>query len=119
MDDSELPLTHAYSSLLPRALLTRLNIEGLGSIELPLSKTNAKRIVAFASQAQAKQAIGNKEVQKTWEINAARVKFDDPKWHSYVQRLAVGTVCSELGTKYDTPPRCKLYKLLVYEAGSR
>ena len=122
MDRSESPLTYAYSSRLPCARLTRLSIEGLGKINLPLSETDAKRMVAFASPArfaQAKQTIGNREVQKTWKFDTARVKFDDPQWHGCVQRLAAGTVCTMLGAKYDTPPRCELYKLLVYETGSR
>ena len=89
-------------------------------MKLPLSETDAKRTVAFASRARFAQTIVNKEVQNAWEINAARVKFENPKWYGYVQDLAVETVCSELGlTKYDTPPRCELSKLLVYETGSR
>ena len=122
MDHSELPLPYAYSSPLPTARITRLSIEGLGSIKLPLSEPDAKRMVAFASRtrfAQARQTDVNKEVQNTWEIDVARVKFENPKWCGYVQDLAVETVYSELGlAKYDTPPRCELSKLLVYETGS-
>jgi hypothetical protein len=94
MDRSELPLPYAYSSLLHSARLTRLSIEGLGSINLPLSKTDAKRMVAFASGArfaQANQTIANKGVQN---------------------KLGLGLIT------YDTPPRCKLSKLLVSEKGS-
>lgn len=122
MDRSKLPLPYAYSSLLPPGRLSGLSIEGLGSIKLPLSETDAKRIVAFASRArfaQDKQTIADKEVQNTWGIDAARVNFENRKWHDYVQDLAVKTVCCELGlTNYDTPPRCELSKLLVSETGS-
>jgi hypothetical protein len=123
-DSLEFPGSYAYSSLLPVAPLPCLSIEGLGLIGLPLSEAEAKRVIGFASQApfgQGSETIVNKEVRDTWEIDAARVKFENPDWYSYVQDLAVNTVCSKLGgsTRYNTPPRCELYKLLVYETGSR
>ncbi len=62
----------------------------------------------------------NKEVQDTWEIDASRVKFDNPNWLTYVQDVAVSAVCSSLRLKkYDTLPRCELYKLRIYETGSQ
>ena len=89
-------------------------------MKLPLSETDAKKTVAFASRVRFAQTIVNKDVQNTWEIDVECVKFGNPKWYGYVQDLAVETVCSELGlTKYDTPPRCELSKLLVFETGSR
>ena len=123
-DCLEFPGSYAYSSLLPVAPLPRLSIEGLGPFGLPLSETDAKRVIGFASQApfgQGSETVVNKEVRDTWEIDAARVKFENPVWYSYVQDLAVNTVCSKLGgsTRYNTPPRCEVYKLLVYETGSR
>ena len=65
--------------------------------------------------------LSTRKFENTWEIDAARVKFENPVWYSYVQDLAVNTVCSKLGgsTRYNTPPWCELYKLLVYETGSR
>ena len=119
----EAPGSYAYSSLLPFAPHACLNIEGLGSIGLPLSEPEVKRVVAYASQAaygQGSQTIVNKDVRDTWEIDASRVKFDNPNWLTYVQDLAVKTVCSSLRVKkYDTPPKCELYKLLIYETGSQ
>jgi hypothetical protein len=117
----EFPGSYAYSSLLPVAPLPCLSIEGLGPVGLPLSETDAKRVIGFASQAfgQGSQTIINKEVRDTWEIDAARVEFENPVWYSYVQDLAVNTVCSKLGSRYDIPPRCEFYKLLVHETGSR
>ena len=122
-DCLKLPGSYAYSSLLPFAPYPCLSIKGLGPVGLPLSETDAKRVIGFASQVpfgQGSQTIVNKEVCDTWEIDAARVKFENPNWCGYVQDLAVKTICSKLGsTRYDTPPRCELYKLLVYETGSR
>ena len=120
----DFPGSYAYSSLLPFAPHACLSIEGLGPIGLPLSETDAKRVIGFASQApfgQGSQTIINKQVRDTWEIDAPRVKFENPDWCSYVQDLAVNTVCAKLGgsTRYDTLPGCELYKLLVYETGSQ
>ncbi len=116
------PGSYAYSSLLPFAPHACLNIEGLGSIGLPLSEPEVKRVIAYVSQVaygQGSQTIANKEVRDAWEIDASRVKFDNPNWLTYVQDLAINTVCSSLRVKkYDTPPRCELYKLLIYETGS-
>ena len=84
-----------------------------------MSETDAKRLIGLASQAPVGQTMVNKEVRHTWEIDAARVKFENPDWYSYVQDLAVNTVCSKLGARYDVPPRCEFSKLLVYETGSR
>ncbi len=122
-DKLEAPGSYAYSSLLPFAPHACLNIEGLGSVGLPLSETDAKRVIACASQApygQGNQTIINKKVRDTWEIEPGRVKFENPNWLTYIRDLAVRTVCAGLGLKsHDTPPRCELYKLLVYETGSR
>ena len=112
--------SYRYSSLLPFAPYPCLNIEGLGCIGLPLSETEAKRVIACASQAP--HGRGNqtsKKVGDTWEINPARVKFENSNWLTYVQDMAVQTVLPALGLKkLDTPPRCELYKLLIYGTGS-
>ncbi|KAF8348730.1 hypothetical protein F5887DRAFT_1280476 [Amanita rubescens] len=122
-DKLEVPSSYAYSTLLPFAPHSCLNIKGLGSIGLPLTETDAKRVIACASQApygQGDQTIINKKVRDTWEIDPGRVKFENPNWLTYIRDLAVLTVCSSLGLKnYHAPPRCELYKLLVYETGSR
>ena len=119
----EAPGSYAYSSLLPFAPHVCLNIEGLGRIGLPLSEIDAKRVIAHASQApygRGSQTIVDKEVRDTWEIDPARVKFDNPNWLVYVRDLAVQTVCASLRVKkYDAPPRCEFYKLLLYETGSQ
>ena len=116
----QLPGSYAYSSLLPFAPLACLTIEGLGNIGLPVSETDVKRVTGFASLGQGRRTIINKKVQDTWEVEASHIEFRNPKWYSYVQDLAIKTVCSKLGlTKYDTPLWCELDKLLVYGTGSR
>ncbi|KAF8345455.1 hypothetical protein F5887DRAFT_1192178 [Amanita rubescens] len=115
----EAPGSFAHSSILPFGPHPCLNIEGLGSIGLPLSEPEAKRVIAYASHAAYDQGVVNKQVRDTWEIDASRVKLDNLNWLTYVQDVAVSAVCSSLRLKkYDTPPRCELYKLLIYETGS-
>ena len=115
------PGSYAYSSLLPFAPHACLNIEGLGRIGLPLPEPDAKRVIAYASQVAygQGQTIVDKEVRDAWEIDASRVKFENQDWLTYVQDLAVKTVCSSLRVKYDTPPKCEFYKLLICETGSQ
>ena len=114
------PGSFAHSSILPFDPHPCLNIEGHGSIGLPLSEHEAKRVIAYASHAVYGQGVVNKKVRDTWEIDASRVKFDNPNWLTYIQDVAVSAVCSSLRLKkYDTPPRCQLYKLLIYETGSQ
>ena len=82
------------------APLPCLSIEGLGPVGLPLSETDAKRVIGFASQApfgQGSETVVNKEVRDTWEIDAARVKFENPVWYSYVQDLAVNNRVLQAG----------------------
>ena len=91
---------------------------------LPLSEADAKRIIGAASQApygQGNLTIVNKDVRDTWEIDPARVQFENPAWNAFVQNLAIQTVCNGLGVANsgNTPPRCDFYKLLLYETGSR
>lgn len=119
----EAPGSYAYSSLLPFAPHACLNIVGIGSVGLPLTDADARMIITCASQApygRGSQTVVDKEVRDTWEIDPTRVKFENPNWLTYVQDLAVQTVCSHLRVKkYDAPPQCEFYKLLLYEAGSQ
>lgn len=119
----EAPGSYAHSSLLPFGPYPCLNIEGIGRIGLPLSEPEAKRVIACASQAaygQGSQTVISEEIRDTWEIDASRVKFDNPDWLTFAQDVAIKAVCASLRLeKYDTPPRGELYKLLIYEMGSR
>ncbi|KAF8345456.1 hypothetical protein F5887DRAFT_1074512 [Amanita rubescens] len=79
----EAPGSFAHSSILPFGPYPCLNIEGHGGIGLPLSEPEAKRVIAYASHAAYDQGVVNKQVRDTWEIDASRVKLDNPNWLTY------------------------------------
>ncbi|KAF8634746.1 hypothetical protein AX17_004116, partial [Amanita inopinata Kibby_2008] len=114
---------YAYSAVLPQTPSPCLSITGIGSIQLPLDKWCAKKIIEHSSQApygHGNLTLVNKEVRDTWEIEPGCVKFKNLNWEVFVQDLATKTVCPSLGIDCkDNPPRCEFYKLLLYETGSR
>ncbi|KAF8632785.1 hypothetical protein AX15_001685 [Amanita polypyramis BW_CC] len=115
--------SYAHSSLLPLGPHPCLSVDGLGTIGLPLSELDAKRIIGNTSQARALHGedgriIINEKVRGGWEIDATHVTLENPFWQGFVQGLAL-SACRNLGVpNYDRLPRCKLYKLLLYETGS-
>ncbi|PFH47025.1 hypothetical protein AMATHDRAFT_7154 [Amanita thiersii Skay4041] len=112
----------AYSSLLPEAPNPFLNIEGIGLIGLPLSEREAAVIIRHSSQApygHGDRTLVNPEVRDTWEISSSCVKFDNPTWEGFVQKVATTILCPELGVaQVASPPRVEFYKLLLYQTGS-
>jgi hypothetical protein len=64
--------------------------------------------------------VVDKEVRDTWEIEPQNVRFENPKWDAYVNGEIVTKVWAELGVApWNSPPRCELYKALLYETGSQ
>ncbi|PFH45840.1 hypothetical protein AMATHDRAFT_43930 [Amanita thiersii Skay4041] len=112
----------AYSAPLLETPNPCLEIQGVGPIGLPLSERDAMAIVGHSSQApygHGERTIVNTEVRDTWEISPQGVKFDNPNWDGFVQKLATNTICPELGAAHDSsPPRIEFYKLLLYQTGS-
>lgn len=61
----------------------------------------------------------DKDVRDTWEIEPARVAFENPIWDQFMQDVVSKTVCEALGVvATSVAPRCELHKLLIYEPGS-
>ncbi|KZV95593.1 hypothetical protein EXIGLDRAFT_644081 [Exidia glandulosa HHB12029] len=98
-----------------------LRLDNLGLVGLPLSTREARAVIDACVQApfgKGERTVVDKEVRDTWEMDAAKVHFDNPAWKAFVTRV-VGDVCQELGVNVAaSKPRCKLYKLLLYETGS-
>jgi hypothetical protein len=113
----------AFSNPAPLAPNPGLHITPLGLIGLPLSLRDARLIIEASSQApfgHGEETVVDKEVRDTWEIEPKNVRFENPKWDAYVKRDVVTTVWSELGVgPWNSPPRCELYKVLLYETGSQ
>lgn len=99
-----------------------LHLDDLGTIGLPLSEPEAKRIISRCCQApfgKGERTVVDTEVRDTWEMDAAQVHFGNPAWQGFMDRV-VQEVCQGLGVNYSASrPRCELYKLLLYENGSQ
>ena len=113
----------AFASKLPNAPNPGLQISPLGVIGLPLSERDAQSIKAIASQApfgRGDKLVVDTNVRHTWEIEPANtITFANPAWTSFLEHV-VKTACTELGViPASKPPKCELYKLLLYEAGSQ
>ncbi|KIJ69263.1 hypothetical protein HYDPIDRAFT_123543 [Hydnomerulius pinastri MD-312] len=111
----------AFSSSLPQAPNPGLHIDGLGLIGLPLSHRDAQFIQNVSAQApygKGTETVVDTAVRDTWEIDPARIQFTNPTWKPYIDGTIVETVRKALGAISYTPPRCELYKLLLYKTGS-
>lgn len=115
--------TYAHSDTHQNAPNPCLSIDGLGLIGLPLTPRDAKLIIGCSAQApfgQGELTVVNTEVRDTWEIEPSKISFVNPAWDSFIQREVVKSVCQALGVAPTSiPPRCELYKLLLYETGSQ
>ncbi|KAJ3735826.1 hypothetical protein DFJ43DRAFT_990458 [Lentinula guzmanii] len=114
--------SYAHSSLFSDAPNPVLNVTGVGLIGLPLSPRDAQLIISSATQAPFGHGTETKvdtNVRHTWEIEPARVSFGNVAWQAWLKETVVKSVATALGVPVsETPPRCELYKLLLYEQGS-
>ncbi|KAJ3889322.1 hypothetical protein GG344DRAFT_78922 [Lentinula edodes] len=114
--------SYAYSSLFTDAPNPVLDIIGVGPIGLPLSPRDAQLIITSATQAPFGHGTETKvdtSVRHTWEIEPARVSFGNAAWQTWMEETVVRGVATALGVPFSTtPPKCELYKLLLYEQDS-
>jgi 2OG-Fe(II) oxygenase superfamily len=96
-----------------------LQVEGLGTLSLPLGQTQAKELKAFCQQApygQGTKTIVDTTVRKVWELDPAQFTLENPAWDEFLQ-VAVAKVQLDLGLEKTKLYR-HIYKLLLYEPGS-
>ncbi|KAF7294258.1 hypothetical protein HMN09_01154400 [Mycena chlorophos] len=112
---------YAFGRPFPDAPTPCLDLEGIGLVGLPLSAALARTVIEQCRQApfgKGERTVVDKEVRDTWEMDATKVKFANPAWQPFIERV-VREVCQALGVNFDaSKPRAELYKLLVYETGS-
>lgn len=121
-EDSSVKGSFAFHHSYPEAPNPTLYLDGLGHIGLPLSVRDAEAIKSRANQApfgMGERTVVDKSVRDTWELDASQVRFDNPAWDLFLERV-VQEICTTLGVNIAASrPRCELYKLLLYEAGSQ
>lgn len=98
--------------------LPGLIVDGIGEVALPVSKTDAKRLIKKANQApygRGEATIVDTDVRRVWQLEPDQFRLENPKWEPFVHEIAK-SVKAEFGIKQKVT--ASLYKLLVYENGS-
>jgi predicted 2-oxoglutarate/Fe(II)-dependent dioxygenase YbiX len=97
----------------------RLEVRGIGPIELPVSRAQARRLCAIARPARygrGEQTLLDRRVRDTWEIPKSRVKIDNRRFRQtlvpVLQRLG-----RDLGLADGRALRAELHSMLVYAPG--
>lgn len=106
----------AWGTLPP--LLPGLEVSGVGSIDMPVSDDDARRLIAVANQApygRGTETIVDTDVRRVWQIEPSLFVLRNPGWEAQVDEL-VNAVKQRFAISGEV--RHELYKLLVYEAGS-
>ncbi len=96
-----------------------LEVDGLGAVGLPLTKTQAKRLIKLCRQTpygKGTETVVDTNVRRVWELDPAQFKLTNPKWEKFVASI-VDDVKQTLGLGGQKLAG-HLYKLLVYEEGS-
>ncbi|KAK7409253.1 hypothetical protein QQX98_008563 [Neonectria punicea] len=95
-----------------------LFVNGVGHITMPLGESQARQLIALASQApygKGSDTIVDTSVRNTWELDADKFTFKDPAWPGFLQRICAA-VAKDLGI--EATVRAEVYKMLVYEKGA-
>ena len=95
-----------------------LEVDGLGALSLPLSKTQARKLITKCNQApygKGSETLIDTDIRRTWELDPDRFQLTNPKWEELVEQV-IANVQRELGLE-DRKLTAYLHKLLVYEKG--
>ena len=99
-------------------LAPKLEVDGVGSIALPLLPAQAKQLIKAATRApfgRGADTVVDTKVRRTWQIGAERVRIGGKQWGKTLGDI-VARVAEGLGV--TGPVTAELYKLLVYDKGS-
>lgn len=97
-----------------------LHVEGVGGIGMPISSHDAQRLIQVSRQApfgKGAETLVDTSVRNTWEIDAAQIRCQHPKWSTIEQRI-LEDVSQKLGLPDPDNVQAQLYKLLIYEEGA-
>ncbi|MCJ1432049.1 hypothetical protein MMC27_001405 [Xylographa pallens] len=111
--------SYAAVGTLSSAANPALYVEGLGSIGLPLTATDAHRLVAICHQApfgKGSETLIDTAVRRTWELNPSQFHLRNPAWTGTVDGILT-KAAADLGIEANSI-HADLYKLLLYEEGA-
>lgn len=96
-----------------------LEVDGVGTIRLPLGTTQARKLIGACRQApygKGTATLVDTDVRKVWELDPEHLALTNPRWNELLTSI-VGDVQAALGLA-DSELTAHLYKLLLYEPGS-
>ena len=100
-----------------------LDVDGVGPVALPLTDETSKLIASVGHQApygRGTDTIVDTTVRDTIQIDASNIRFMNPKWAPAIQKWVEEKIWTELGcAPFTSPPKCELYKLLLYKPGAQ
>ena len=96
-----------------------LEVEGVGTLRLPLAETQARALIEQCRQApygKGTKTLVDTDVRRVWEMDPACFELTNPKWDLLIESI-LHEVQQRLGLE-ERKLSAHLYKLLVYEKGS-
>ncbi len=100
-------------------VLPGLEVDGLGTIGLPLAESTAKELIKICRQApygKGTETVVDTKVRKVWELDPSSFKLTNPAWQKCVNAILEDSQLALGLEKEKLTPH--LYKMLVYEKGS-
>jgi predicted 2-oxoglutarate/Fe(II)-dependent dioxygenase YbiX len=99
-------------------LASRLEVDGVGPVALPLLPIQARQLVAAAERApygRGEDTVVDTDVRRTWQIGPDRMRIEGKHWGQTLDAV-LARVAEGLGI--GEPITAQVYKLLVYDQGS-
>jgi hypothetical protein len=99
---------------------TRLQVDGIGRLKLPLSHAGAESLKAVCEQGpfgRGTSTVVDTRVRNTWQLSPDKFRMTDGRSWDSVLASVVPQLCRGLGQD-PNKVEAQLYKLLLYEQGS-
>ena len=96
-----------------------LEVEGLGTVRLPLGKSQARKLIKLCRQApygKGTATVVDTDVRRVWELDPEQFRLANARWDDFLAAI-VADVQDALGLG-GRKLAAQLYKLLVYQEGS-
>ncbi|KAJ7026951.1 hypothetical protein C8F04DRAFT_100590 [Mycena alexandri] len=93
-----------------------LDIDGIGTVGLPVSDRDARAIIAVCEPGRRVADSQGHATPGVWEISADKIRFNDLAWNAWIEEKGI-EACTALHKEPETPPNCILRKLVIHESG--
>ena len=84
-ESSEFAASGTLSPVLPG-----LEVEGVGTVGMPVSAADAKRLIAQAALApygRGEETIVDTDVRRVWQLEPSQFALRNPAWHDHVTAM--------------------------------